>query len=896
MSNPVRPDADPPHVTSRRADDGDHGAGRDGVIERAPGPIVRGLIRRLAVLANAQRVVSLPGFDATQIAVRAAEWALELAAADGAAIEVRDRDELVCRSATGTMLGRVGSRRPLRGSVAEACMARGVAATSAVVSVEGPTTSPVPSWTAVLPLLGVEGTAVEGVLTVTSSRAPAFDDHDIQGLEVIAGIAGGIMTKAAVLLVLQRTAARYRTLVEHLPGTAVMVFDQELCLLVVAGPGARLWRYAERDVAPGQFLRDIVTPAAFAILEPFYRSAFIEPGELEYHSPETGLDFHFSGVPIPDHDGQFDQLLITVTDVTQVKADEEALREAEERYRTAFQEGPVGMARASLHGHFESVNQAFCLLTGYTSEELCSTSLTAITHPDDVDPAVGAWDPRADDPTTAHQTEKRLVRADGVHVWVALSTTVVSDIRGQPAYLLTHFLDISERKRFESQLQHLADHDPLTGLLNRRSFEAALSRQVASTARHGHAGALLVLDLDHFKQINDTIGHHAGDELIVSMAACLRRRLHSTDVIGRLGGDEFAVMLPYATRERAERVAMDLLDAIRSEATQLTGTYRRRITTSIGLAFFDDPQRTGAEMLINADLAMYDAKEAGRDRYAVHETSDSQPTTRARLAWVDRITHALDDNRFTLYAQPILHLATRQITRHELLLRMIDDDGEIISPATFLNVAEKFGLIHRIDRWVVDHAIAALAAYADRTLSFEINLSGISMGDTSLLAFIDQRLGESPGVDPSQLTFEVTETATVANLGAARDFADHLTTLGCSFSLDDFGAGFGSFYYLKYLPFADLKIDGEFITHCLSNPTDQLVIDAVVTLAEGLGKRTIAEYVGDKDTLDYLATRGVDYAQGFHVGRPVPLEQAMSERTGLRHGQVPATGPQLLGT
>ena len=203
-----------------------------------------------------------------------------------------------------------------------------------------------------------------------------------------------------------------------------------------------------------------------------------------------------------------------------------------------------------------------------------------------------------------------------------------------------------------------------------------------------------------------------------------------------------------------------------------------------------------------------------------------------------------------------MHLASRKITRHELLLRMIDEGGRIISPAMFLGVAEKFGLINRIDRWVVDHAIGALAAHVDHRLSFEVNLSGVSMGDAGFLEFVEQRLAESPGVDPSQLTFEVTETAAVANLSTAREFADRLSTLGCSFALDDFGSGFGGFYYLKYLPFSDLKIDGEFILHCIDNLTDRLVIDAVVTLARGLGKTTIAEYVEDADTLEYLATSG----------------------------------------
>jgi len=285
---------------------------------------------------------------------------------------------------------------------------------------------------------------------------------------------------------------------------------------------------------------------------------------------------------------------------------------------------------------------------------------------------------------------------------------------------------------------------------------------------------------------------------------------------------------------------------------------------------------------------MYDAKEAGRDQYAIHEPTATYPSTKARLAWVDRITEALDQDRFALFAQPIMHLVSRKITRHELLLRMIDVDGQIISPAMFLGVAEKFGLINRIDRWVVDHAIGALAAHVDHTLSFEVNLSGVSMGDAGFLAFVERRLAESPGVDPSQLTFEVTETAAVANLSTAREFANRLSTLGCSFALDDFGSGFGGFYYLKYLPFSDLKIDGEFILNCVDNLTDRLVIDAVVSIAKGLGKCTIAEYVEDADTLEYLASRGLDYAQGFLVGRPVPLEEALDHHIADLPASVPA--------
>jgi diguanylate cyclase (GGDEF)-like protein/PAS domain S-box-containing protein len=836
--------------------------------------------RRLAVLASAQREIAALNFDARQVAVRVGEWALAVSFADAATVEVRDGDELVCQSAIGDAWIDVGSRRATEGSTAGACMASARPAMWAGVDGAG---EPAADWgmqsSVSVPLVATDGAPAIGVLTVVSRRMEAFDDNDVLGLEVLAGIAAGFVGKAELLEVLERTAARYRTLVDHLPSTAVLVFDSELCLLVVAGPGARLWRYQERNISPGRFLHEIVSPAQYVTLEPFYRGAFVEPGTFDYYSADTGLDFHFAAVSIPNAEGEIDQLLVTITDVTQANADQEALREAERQYRTAFEEGPVGMSRTGLTGRFEAVNQALCDLTGYSSEKLCASEFVSITHPDDIETGAGALESMVEGIIDVYRTEKRFLHADGHDIWVALSTTIVRDADDAPLYFLSHFLDITDRKQFESQLQHLADHDPTTGLANRRSFEATLNRQVSNVARHGQAGALLVLDLDHFKQINDTLGHQAGDELIISLASVVRRRLRGTDVIGRLGGDEFAVMLPYASLEHAEHVATNLLDAVRSEVTLLAGTHRRKVTTSIGIAMFDDQNLTGAEILVNADLAMYDAKEAGRDRYAVHEAAATQPTTRARLAWVDRITDALEHNLFTLYAQPIMHLAKRKITRHELLLRMIDDDGKVINPGSFLAVAEKFGLINRVDRWVVDHAISALATYADPELSFEINLSGVSMTDKDLLVFIEQRLTESPSVQPSQLTFEVTETAAVANLGAAREFADRLTTLGCSFSLDDFGAGFGSFYYVKYLPFNDLKIDGEFITHCLSNPTDQLVINAIVTLAKGLGKRTIAEFVGDQDTLEYLAARGVDYAQGFHVGRPVPLEQAIQQHS-----------------
>jgi EAL domain-containing protein (putative c-di-GMP-specific phosphodiesterase class I) len=297
------------------------------------------------------------------------------------------------------------------------------------------------------------------------------------------------------------------------------------------------------------------------------------------------------------------------------------------------------------------------------------------------------------------------------------------------------------------------------------------------------------------------------------------------------------------------------------------------VTTSVGVAPFRTADVTGEELLIAADLAMYDAKEAGRDRFAVVSRDAQRPDrVGARVSWLERIRGALTDDRLVLHAQPIRNLHTGEIGHHELLLRMLGDDGELIAPGTFLPLAERFGLTPEIDRWVTGQAIELLAADPGGHRALEVNLSGPSLNDTSLLRFVEDGIA-SFGVDPRRLIFEVTETAAVANIPLARRFAERLMALGCRFALDDFGAGFGSFYYLKHLPFDYLKIDGEFVSGCLVNRTDQLVIEAVVRIARGLGKETIAEFVETPELEAFLRAQGIDHAQGFHVGRPMPIAE-----------------------
>jgi diguanylate cyclase (GGDEF)-like protein/PAS domain S-box-containing protein len=553
-----------------------------------------------------------------------------------------------------------------------------------------------------------------------------------------------------------------------------------------------------------------------------------------------------------------------------------ALREAEERFRTAFEEAPVGMALASLDGRLLQVNRAMCEITGHSREQLEATTFGSITHPDDAAHDRGEMQRLVAGESSNYRAERRYLHAAGHPVPVDLSVAVIRDAGGAPTHFLAQVHDITERKRFEGQLQYLVDHDALTGMFNRRRFEQELSRELARSERYQAGGALLAIDLDHFKYVNDTLGHSVGDELITRTGSLFRARLRATDIIARLGGDEFAVILPGADRKEAELVADKLLGVLRSAGPLESGADTpKRVTASIGVALFGSSRSTSEELLVEADIAMYEAKESGRDRFEVYDFEQNrQGRMQARLTWVDRIREALEQDRFVLHAQPILSLNGDQVPRHELLIRMIGEGDDLIPPGTFLYIGERFDLIQEIDGWVLRRAIALLARakHAGSPLHLEVNLSAKSVTDPTLAGFVAEQL-DAAGIDGHGLCVEVTETAAIVNVDRAKEFAHTLGELGCEFALDDFGAGFASFYYLKHMAFDYVKIDGEFIRHLPSSRVNQLVVKSVVDIARGLAKRTIAEFVGDEETLALLRRYGVDYAQGFHIAKPQSLEQ-----------------------
>jgi diguanylate cyclase (GGDEF)-like protein/PAS domain S-box-containing protein len=561
-------------------------------------------------------------------------------------------------------------------------------------------------------------------------------------------------------------------------------------------------------------------------------------------------------------------------DLSERRAHELELAASEERFRRSFDETLIGMMIVDLEGRYLRVNDAFCEIVGHPREALEGLLRERITHPDDIAPDAESLRALLAGEVTSYTREKRYIHASGHPVWATVGVTLVSDPAGLPQYFVAQAQDITERRRYESQLAELADHDALTGLLNARSFKRELDAHIARVKRFELTGAVLLIDLDNFKYYNDTQGHSAGDELIVRIAHRLRDRLRETDTIGRLGGDEFGVLLPQENQQSATLVAKALLEHVHNESPVAAMGDRKRVSASIGIACFDvGDQLTADEILANADHAMYDAKNDGRDGVAAFRPEHpGRPRIESRTKWASEIGEALADERFELLAQPIRPLRGDNPTHYELLLRMRDPHGDQIPPGTFLYIAERLGLIQEIDRWVTEQAITTLAEHraAGRDLRLHVNLSSYTIGDLALLELIETRLDET-GVPGDRLIFEISETAVVTNIARATVFAQRLSELGCKFALDDFGAGFGSFYYLKHLPFDYLKIDAEFVRHCAENKTDRTLISAVAQIAQDMGKHTIAEFVENQATVDVLTDLGIDYGQGYHLGRPAPL-------------------------
>ncbi len=469
---------------------------------------------------------------------------------------------------------------------------------------------------------------------------------------------------------------------------------------------------------------------------------------------------------------------------------------------------------------------------------------------------------------------KTIQRLDGSTVSVTLvGTPIRSGDRVSGAVLVLH--DMTQERQYIANLSWQATHDALTGLANRREFEFRLE-QVLYPLAHQQVGrhALMFLDLDQFKLVNDTCGHAAGDELLRHICALLQSDLREGDTLARLGGDEFGILLENCPPAAAEKIAESLRHTVQSLHFVWKG--RPFVTTvSIGLVHISHTPTSLEASLRAADMACYMAKEKGRNRVQVYHADDSELSVRfGEMAWVQRLHMALEENRFCLYSQEIAALNhTEGGSGHiEILLRLHDESGRIILPESFIPAAERYGLITSLDRWVVENVFAIIARCLHerpgRPMAMcAINLSGITIGDDDFLGFLRDKFA-SYRIPPEMICFEITETSAIANLASAIRFINELKALGCHFSLDDFCAGMSSFAYLKHLPVDFLKIDGSFVKDMLDDPINRAMVEVINHIGHVMGKRTIAEFVETPQIEQALLEIGVDYAQGYLIERP----------------------------
>jgi diguanylate cyclase (GGDEF)-like protein/PAS domain S-box-containing protein len=532
--------------------------------------------------------------------------------------------------------------------------------------------------------------------------------------------------------------------------------------------------------------------------------------------------------------------------------------------REALKATANGIVITDVNGVIEWVNPAFTTLTGWTAEEAIGDT-PRILRSGNHSRAFYArmWQQLKAGEVWRGEMYNR--RKDGTLYPEEQTITPVLNEKGAIAHFVAVKQDITDRKRQEEQDQFLALHDPLTALPNRRAFEAALTRFGGGE----RDAAILILDIDDFKLVNDSAGHPAGDQLLMEVTSLLQAQLRPGDFLARLGGDDFVVLIQNAGTTLAHDIAERLRRAVELMSFEHNGSVYY-ITISIGVALFssgEDPK----SIVAHADTAMYAAKERGKNRIA-HDPMDGAAGVHEVTLWLSRIRAALRDGGFVLSFQPVIELGSGEAVHFEALIRMVAADGTLYMPDQFLPCAERYGLMSQIDRWVFDDVMRILESQPD--IRIFANLSGRSLTDEPLLRHIEERLGAS-SIAPGRLSFEITETAAVGDLASARNFVGRLKDLGCLIALDDFGVGFSSFGYLRALAVDYVKIDRMFVRDVDTNATNRALVQAVHTVARTMGKGVIAEGVESEAHANVLREMGIDHGQGYHWGRPVTLDAAM---------------------
>jgi diguanylate cyclase (GGDEF)-like protein/PAS domain S-box-containing protein len=570
----------------------------------------------------------------------------------------------------------------------------------------------------------------------------------------------------------------------------------------------------------------------------------------------------------------------TVTDITERKRAEQQFYAQKERAEVTLQSIADAVITTDRSGTVDYINPVAEKLTGWPAAEACGRNVAEIVKlvkdggqeigEDPVAAALASGEPiHLADQTT-------LVSRRGLELPIQATVAPIRDRSGRTAGTVIVFSDVSRERRMKRLLSYQAAHDALTGLINRREFESRLNSAIESArADRSSRHAMIYVDLDQFKVVNDTCGHPAGDQLLRQVTGLLQTRVRANDVLARLGGDEFGVLLEHCTPDQALRIADSLRQAIRDLRFQW-GTSTMQIGASIGIVEIDHRTETVATLLSAADIACYSAKDGGRNRVQVYDPASASARHR-EMRWMARLTNARDEGRLDIVYQPIVRVAQSADARphYELLLRLHDENGSVVLPDEFIPAAERYNLMPSLDRWVIekvlrDYVPSTRDGVEEPAFTVAINLSGTTLSDPSFLEFLIDAL-EAHEPTPGVLCFEVTETAAITNLGHASYLMREIASRGCLIALDDFGSGLSSFNYLRQLPVNYLKIDGNFVQNVASDPIDRSMVEAIVQIGRAIGIETVAERVETPAVLDTLRRIGVGYAQGYLCGRPAPM-------------------------
>ncbi len=552
-----------------------------------------------------------------------------------------------------------------------------------------------------------------------------------------------------------------------------------------------------------------------------------------------------------------------------------SLTVAKDYYLALYDDNPTMVFHLSVTGIIWSVNRFGAKQLGLNCEALKRRSIFDFVHPEDRREAKMLLDLCIASPNRVHKEELRLICQNDRIIWVRETARLIVDEKQQYNFLLV-CEDVTETRILSEKIAYQASHDALTGLVNRAEFDSIIKHALISVNNGKTEYALCYLDLDQFKVVNDTCGHMAGDELLRQLGDILRLQIRKGDVLARLGGDEFGILMSNCSLDEAYHACEKLRGVVQDFQFAWEGR-SFFIGVSIGISSINSCTGNVVDVLKEADAACYAAKEKGRNRVHAFRPDDEELASRqGEMQWVEKIRYAIDNNHFVLYGQLIVPVNKHEDGLHfETLIRYKDEKGNTIPPGAFLPAAERYNMAAALDKWVLSHLFKWLAGHPeclDKLSVCSVNLSGLSLSDESMLGFIFD-IFDRYSIPTHKICFEITETAAIGNLTDATKFMHQLRNKGCLFSLDDFGSGLSSFAYLKNLPVDYLKIDGFFIKDIVDDPVDLAMVKSINEVGHVMGKKTIAEFVENKEIFDLLNTLGVDYAQGYGIAKPKPLDE-----------------------